>query len=239
MFKMDTHVKNNICSIAQRQTCRHAAPVGHLNPTVCFFCNNHKLYRTYCTEKIPSKFTLCYNFGTLLKNIRFIHYQLSLYSSKHYNLNEMMDFHETRYKYYTTISSFIISNHHHHHHHELFMLNCQELFVMVLVCPCLLWSLCLVIPSATNKMQSLERVASYQTIPLIVLLVPIRWQVAVPSATCQVVDWQCMQGTNSLTNIRNYSSCIFHVYTTMAEIHTSALATTLIPLNTRSKRCVC
>lgn len=32
-------VKNSICSMAQRQTCRQAAPVGHLKPTVCFFCN--------------------------------------------------------------------------------------------------------------------------------------------------------------------------------------------------------
>lgn len=39
-----TYVKNNICSIAQRQTCLHAAPVKHLNPTVCFFCNRSKVY---------------------------------------------------------------------------------------------------------------------------------------------------------------------------------------------------
>ena len=47
-------------------------------------------------------------------------------------------------------------HHHHHHHHELFMLKCQELLVMLLVSPCLLWSLCLVMPSATNRTQSLQ-----------------------------------------------------------------------------------
>lgn len=33
----DAYVKNNICSIAHRQTCLQDAPVGHLKPTVCFF----------------------------------------------------------------------------------------------------------------------------------------------------------------------------------------------------------
>lgn len=34
---INTYVKNNICSIAQRQICLQAAVVGHLKPTVSFF----------------------------------------------------------------------------------------------------------------------------------------------------------------------------------------------------------
>lgn len=42
----NTHVKNSICSIAHLHTCLHAAPVGHLNPTVVFFCKQTRKVTT-------------------------------------------------------------------------------------------------------------------------------------------------------------------------------------------------
>ena len=46
-----TYVKNSICSTAQRHTCLHAAPVGHLKPTVCFFCKHKQ-----SSQLIPGTF---------------------------------------------------------------------------------------------------------------------------------------------------------------------------------------
>jgi hypothetical protein len=64
-----------------------------------------------------------------------------------------------------------------------------------LVCSCLFWSLCFVVPSHGNRTQGLPR-----------QLLQFCWccpqddRRQCHQHTCHVVDWQCMQGTNSLTN---------------------------------------
>lgn len=45
-----TYVKKSICSIAHLHTWRQFDPVGHLNPTVCFFCEFQTIIKRYISS---------------------------------------------------------------------------------------------------------------------------------------------------------------------------------------------